>query len=953
MKNYYFIYQQLRPEDWVITGKKYLADYFRKNYANYQLQKGKSVFESQLVLPISAWIQQLWQNCLIQGYITPAYLLTTAQTHWLWDRILSASIPAMGNLETVLPLAKQAWTLCQQWEIASSLKEFKIGEVPRHWQQWAIAFEQYCQKKSYIDKDRIIPSLIQQKAFKALILPKRIFLLGFDELNPQYQSLFCYLQTQNCQIHWLRDTLDRFQNQHFVRGREEGIARSATSHATTKLGNRRSFESSLLCPDSYYAQKPSVFQADKVIDLSQVTPVDPTIRLIGLADTQTEFHKMAQWAYTTWQASGQKIGCVIPKLASCRKSALQAFQTVWQRLNPSTLSQPPIACTEPSPLSQYPLIGIALEILLLESKIEVQHFSRILRAPWIGEAYQEKSLRMQLDRDLRQQGDIQLSLERLKYYADKSGCLSLLNRLTHWQKTLIAQPIAIYPSEWVRIFAKQLQQWGWPGEIDLSKEEQQGQARWFTLLDELATGDDFLGKIHRKTALKQLLQLTHNNHFQPDIPLSTPITLLDTVATTGVHFDQLWVMGLDAVSWPPAAKVNPFIPYSLQRKKHLPHSSPEQTRQFASLTTQRLLHSAETVILSYPQLQGEQPLTPSPLLQSINQAIRPCTVADLGLAENKFWETLHNQIANWEYLEDHQAPRLNSSKPQQGGTGLLKAQAQCPFKAFAEYRLGLAAQATLNLPKPGLSARERGELLHRLLEKLWQQLSSQAILQTYSATQLAYLLDEILSIELLNIQKKRPHLWQAVFIQLEKQRCHKQLKRWLEKEKARPPFQIMQVEDKQTLKLGDLLLRLRIDRIDRLADGSLLLVDYKTSETLSCHDWLGERPNAPQLPLYSLVYAEKVQALAFAQLSAKQGGKWIGLSQNDTQIPGILPLAKFRSDLSSSHWSTLLSTWHTHLSQLVQQFQTGYALVDPKEGEKTCRYCTRSVFCRIKAKTNR
>src|SRR5690554_341004 len=98
------------------------------------------------------------------------------------------------------------------------------------------------------------------------------------------------------------------------------------------------------------------------------------------------------------------------------------------------------------------------------------------------------------------------------------------------------------------------------------------------------------------------------------------------------------------------------------------------------------------------------------------------------------------------------------------------------------------------------------------------------------------------------LQKKRPKELGAFYCQLEKERLVRLLTLWLEQEKTRPPFKVIAVEEAQDIVFSGLQLKLRIDRIDQLESGDLLLIDYKTGSP-KMKSWLSERPDEPQLPL--------------------------------------------------------------------------------------------------------
>jgi len=66
-----------------------------------------------------------------------------------------------------------------------------------------------------------------------------------------------------------------------------------------------------------------------------------------------------------------------------------------------------------------------------------------------------------------------------------------------------------------------------------------------------------------------------------------------------------------------------------------------------------------------------------------------------------------------------QGVAIDTSRTVAGGVRPLQLQAECAFHAYAEMRL--AAQP-LEAPAPGIDPRERGMLLHKALELIWEKL---------------------------------------------------------------------------------------------------------------------------------------------------------------------------------------------------------------------------------------
>jgi hypothetical protein len=92
-----------------------------------------------------------------------------------------------------------------------------------------------------------------------------------------------------------------------------------------------------------------------------------------------------------------------------------------------------------------------------------------------------------------------------------------------------------------------------------------------------------------------------------------------------------------------------------------------------------------------------------------------------------------DRIAALERVTDATAPPPAAGGPVRGGSGLLKDQAACPFRAFAARRL---AAAPIALAHAGLDAMARGILVHRVLETVWRRLGTKRALDATGAADL-------------------------------------------------------------------------------------------------------------------------------------------------------------------------------------------------------------------------
>ena len=154
----------------------------------------------------------------------------------------------------------------------------------------------------------------------------------------------------------------------------------------------------------------------------------------------------------------------------------------------------------------------------------------------------------------------------------------------------------------------------------------------------------------------------------------------------------------------------------------------------------------------------------------------------------------------------------------------------------------------------------------------------------------------------------------ARFREFEESRLIRLIGEWIDIEKGRKPFQVVQNETGETVDLGGLQLKIRVDRIDRYDDGTHAILDYKTSANLSKDGWEGQRPDAPQLPLYAAKdEIRRISEIAFAQIAPE---KVQILNQTGEELEENIP------------------KWREIVHGLAASFRKGHAEVNPKDIRK-------------------
>ena len=160
----------------------------------------------------------------------------------------------------------------------------------------------------------------------------------------------------------------------------------------------------------------------------------------------------------------------------------------------------------------------------------------------------------------------------------------------------------------------------------------------------------------------------------------------------------------------------------MQHRFKVRGASPARELAFHQRFTDRLLASAQSAGRQLSRTGGRLGSQAQPLLTSLPEV----GASDLGLIA---WESYADRLlgsSRTEILEDHRGPPCGDAEVR-GGTLLFKLQAACPFKAFAELRLGARPP---DVPEPGLDAMDRGQLVHRIMERIWEQLRTREELRS-------------------------------------------------------------------------------------------------------------------------------------------------------------------------------------------------------------------------------
>ena len=664
-------------------------------------------------------------------------------------------------------------------------------------------------------------------------------------------------------------------------------------------------------------------------------------RVYAYADAQAELRAAAAWAAQQVRASDQTcIALVFPDLAARRAEIQRAFTAALapaRLLRPWDEAAPAFEVSLGEALAEHPLIAPALGLLgLAEREAPLGDVITVLRSPFLaGDA--ENSLALAaLERSLLDDAVTSLTPTALRQACLRHEKLaSSAALLSRWRTLLDEAPRRQTASAWRRQWEAELALWDWPAGRPLSSVNYQAREAWGELLDEWLGVEGVMGQVTRGVALESLRRAAGERPFQPEGG-GARVLLLGALEAAGLDCDALWVSGLTARFWPREARPNPYLPLAWQKVAGLPEALPEAAMAQAQTLLRGYLARAKALVFSRPRCEGEEVLVPSPLLSFFGVAEETAAAPETdGVIEAVAMASRSESLP-----EDAGLPLMSGGH---AGAYALTAQAACPFQAYGRFRLTAESWPE---PQIGLSAVDRGKLVHWALEHLWSALHDLATLAALDAGEHRRRIALAAEFALGKLGDRR---WARLpqFVRVaEQERLVRLLAAELQVEAQRPPFALLAPEGEARYELAGLSLHLRPDRIDQLADGRCLVIDYKTGRAPKPAEWTEDPPRDAQLPLYALAQAGKGVAGILVLRLADGACNPAGLVADASIWPDLKGIAEAGQRPPLADWPALLEFWRTSLSGLAADYLAGRAEIKPREPE-VCRYCPLPALCRI------
>ncbi|MBC7625261.1 MAG: PD-(D/E)XK nuclease family protein [Aeromicrobium sp.] len=956
----------------VVTPNRRLAAALKRVYDAAQQQAGRRAWVAPDILPLPTFLARTVQAIRLgvaaefEAAVALPKLIDVPQSHLLWEQVIrqSDASDALLSIPQTAEQAAAAWSVANQWRLLDAMRTYPLHEDGQVFFGWAIRYQRLCREMQVMDL-AVLPDVLANVLVSVFVnarsnglrasgagalvtqtlpdgvLPRRLLTAGFDIVTPQIAAFFATCSSAGVDVEALfaGDAAD------VVAGKIAETRRLVFANDTDELR---------ACAAWARAQLEHRGDSDNTARLAVVVP-----------DLQKKRHQISRFltdALAPLARARMHIGA--------EASSLSALFNISLGL----------------PLNEYGLVNDAIELIDFSQgrPLPFARFSTLLRSPFIGAAEREIAARARLDAQLREMVASEVSLtalQKLLKLGVGKRLISAVRSCPEW--VMMIDRVAGLPTasksfgvasntvgkktsesprrstnerspfEWSRHFTQALSAWGFPGERALGSSDFQVLAKFRDALETLAALENVQPRMRADEALAQLRRIVGDTVFQPESAggNEAPIQVLGILESAGQSFDPfdaMWVTGLSDDAWPLAARPNPFIPAALQRLAGVTEASAAASLALDKRITEGWQHSARELILSHAMYQGADADTGQARPASALISDFPLDVT-APVAQN-YAECLQQSGALSARLPIPDVAfaalaTLATPAAVSGGSGIIRDQAACPFRAFARHRLSAKPLAE---PTAGLDAAARGTLLHRVLSLVWKRLQTQTAMLVMQPEALAGLVGDAAHQAINEIRADGADMLTGRFAALEHARLCQVVTAWLAVERERAPFDVVACEEARHVEISGLSMRLQLDRLDQLHDGSYALIDYKTG-VAQVKGWLGERPDEPQLPLYLHTAEQEISALAFARLKRGKTFGFEGVSATDNVLPNVTPIEQKRGMSARGYvsWDVLVRQWEAALNRLATQFVNGIAVVDPKHGGLTCAQCELQSVCRV------
>ncbi|MBL0386753.1 PD-(D/E)XK nuclease family protein [Tumebacillus sp. ITR2] len=383
-------------------------------------------------------------------------------------------------------------------------------------------------------------------------------------------------------------------------------------------------------------------------------------------------------------------------------------------------------------------------------------------------------------------------------------------------------------------------------------------------------------------------------------------------------------------------------------------SNQAEARDWLAAMQRRTNRNAEDVLAAEALLQVEPDFWKQVRSQVEGEQARAASVG-----ESRFDGLLQSQEIRDELSDRYSTERIYS-------VSQFNRYGECGYKFFLSRVLNLDSTSE---EEAELSAMEKGNLYHRVLNRLYDQLREVDRVTTELIDFMRSQLQTLFSEEWSRAQSNR-YTEVGLRQQLERDRLLRRLRDWFDGEAeawkaqgiALVPRYLEWVfgmnsgpehdprSQREPITVGDLKLRGQIDRIDATRDGKFMVVDYKAKNTKPM-------PRAIQngIDFQLPVYVRAVEQALFPD-GEVVGAAYYSIEKVDRSTSALvkapyldaLGMGKKKTKFDDESWNELLSTSEVMMHDYRQRMADGQYPVLPSD-ETHCTFCDFRKVCRHNA----
>lgn len=422
-------------------------------------------------------------------------------------------------------------------------------------------------------------------------------------------------------------------------------------------------------------------------------------------------------------------------------------------------------------------------------------------------------------------------------------------------------------SQWTRDLREALQSAGhWP----LLSQDNAGQAvlKALRLNDGAQELEAFSGAISADDFIDWVTHTLEAANFNPAHPHTHQVVILPLSQLLGRDLPAVVLPGCDEQNLTLAPQVTGS--WTRKQREALGLSSPEELANVTRKAWRYALKSPQLDLL-YRASEGGERTMPSPLLQLLLLQTSVSQATDARIRRLLDFKPISMPGPNG---MDLPLARLSSSA--------YEDMRRCPYRFFALRQLKLAEAQEL---ETDLSKRDFGNWMHGTLKRFQDSLQTQP---SADFVQRQTLMDVAADQSLLELAFSK-----AEFLPFTAgwPRVRDGYLRWLASHEANGTH-YSQGEVWHELALGELTLIGKIDRIDRLPDGTAMVIDYKTESATMTAKRVKDDAEDTQLAFYAALLSDDTLAGAYVNVGEKEITKIYDqpdiVSQRDQLIEGIL-----------------------------------------------------------------